>query len=176
MHNLYLYIDDCETDCKVLKITDISQYDANLPIEDPTIKIIIPGVSCEFFPPFAIRSDNYYGAKTFGLAQESSVPLPDGLYDITYSVCPNETIFTKVRHLRVCQTRARIYGYLSPLLTNCNNAMVKDGYGADITNKRIVDLKGLLTILEGAQQDAKNFKYNDALNKVNYINSILNTY
>jgi len=180
MHLLNIYVSDYETDCKVLKISDISQYDSSGDITNVTIKIIIPGLDTEFYPPFSIKSDNYYSSNTFRLTTQGcgdglSV-LPDGLYDITYSICPNESMFTRIKHLRTCVTKSRIMAYLAPLLaSNCND-VVRDGYGSDITNKRKEQLKELLLILDGAVQDAKTFKYNEAVNKINYVNTILNTY
>lgn len=181
MHVLGLYIDDCECDCRILKITDISIYDSEMDVTNRVLKINIPGNNnCDYLPPFPKSGTGFYSSNTFGITAascgEGLISLPDGIYTITYSVCPNEQVFTTEKVLRTCTTRCLILNQLSNILKgNCNNIVV-DGYGNDITSKRVQDLKDLLILLDTAKSDVKVHKDDQAEEKLLYVSKKLNSF
>lgn len=162
-------------DSRILQIQDISIWDPNITIINPLIKINIPGSNTDFYPIFKIMGSSYYSTKTFDLTDTSLEDLPDGIYSCTISVCPNDEVYTNTKFLRDQVTRNLVYQNLSNILgTDCPKIL--DCYGKDITSKRIQDLKDLLLILDIAQNDTRNFKYSDAVNKLDYVNTILNIF
>lgn len=180
MHYLNLYIDENPSDCRTLNITDISLYDSEIAVTNPVIKINIPKDSCDYLPVFKVRGTSYYTTNSFGITKASCgqdlCSLPDGIYRITYSVCPNEEIFVTYSILRDCQTRSNILFQLGNLLRGCCEGDVKDGYGNDITNKRIEDLRDLILILDSAKIEAKNHAYSQAEEKLKYVGRKLNSF
>lgn len=180
MHQLAIYIDQCSTDCRVLKINDISIYDPDVPITNVVLKINIPGNTCDFLPAFPLNGTGWYTTNTFGITQASCgdglLTLPDGIYTVTYSVCPNEEVYTTETFLRDCQTRCIILSQLSNIIKGDCNVAVYDGYGNNITNKRIQDLKDLMLFLDIAQSDVKSGKYTQANKILLYISKKLNSF
>lgn len=81
---------------------DISQYPTNMPIVSPTIEITpsgFPTVSLEFNP----NSINIYTSENFGFTCEG-VPLqelPDGIYDVKYSIAPSYERFVVKSFIRI---------------------------------------------------------------------------
>lgn len=73
---------------KTLAIADASVYPDSPPVTSPSINITPPG----FLPvelPFTINDYNLFDSFDLGLSAEGvSLPLPDGVYVLTYSVAP----------------------------------------------------------------------------------------
>ncbi len=181
MHLPNIYIDDsCNLDCRVLAIKDISIYDPDVAITNAVIKINIPNDPCDYLPPFAVKGKSYYTTNTFKITDASCgqglASLPDGVYKITYSVCPNEELFVNLIFLRDCQTRCVVLNQLSNIIKGGDCDIIFDGYGNNITVQRIQELRDLLTILDTAKVEAKSGKYSQAEDKLHYVNKRLNTF
>jgi len=84
-------------DFKTLGIVDTSWYNPDITIETPTIDIYPPGYTHAASPFFMIRALNVYNSNGIGLTkascEEELVDLPDGLWKIKYSICPNDKLF-----------------------------------------------------------------------------------
>lgn len=177
MNVLGLYIPDCNLDCRILEVVDVSLYDGLTAITNPVIKINIPGSDCDFTPIFKIKGRNYYTSNTFDLTDADCsldlINLPDGVYTLTYSICPNEEVFTQEKYLRDCITRCKVLSKLSSLLISCEQ--IFDCYGNDATSKTINELKDLLIILDTAKVDVKNNNDQLAEDKLEYVITKLNT-
>lgn len=174
MHHPYIYVDKCNSDCNVLKINDISEYDSAIAITNPVLKINLPGNTTDFVVPFPINGTGFYTTNSFNSCNLSS--LPDGIYVITYSVCPNETLYFTKKFLRTCQTRCIILSLLSNIMKGDCNVLVLDAYGKDITNQRIQELKDLLTLLDVAESDVSASKYTQACSVLDYVNKKIQGY
>lgn len=167
-HKPRVFIDECNSDCSVLRISDISEYDSLVAITNPVLKINLPGNNTDFVVPFPINGTGFYTTVSFGSCNTST--LPDGIYSVTYSVCPNEEVFYTKKFLRTCQTECIIYSLLANILGAGCNKVVTDCYGKDITNERIQELEDMLTLLETAKSDVGANKYSLACEKLNYVN------
>lgn len=167
-----LYIPDV-TDCRVLEIRDISQYGLGVSSSDLDLKIKIPGSSEEFHPTFKIKGSNQYTSFNFGLTGLNGelLDLPDGIYDITYTV---DGCVYNTKVLRDCVIRCNVLGELSNFMgESCQQAF--DCFGRDITPERIQSLKDLILQLDCAKVDAKRLKLAEAEEKLTKVNSELNS-
>jgi hypothetical protein len=84
-----------------ISIQDISTYDTNPPVvSSPTIRIVAPGVDASL--PFTIQSINTYNSTTLGLTAVglSTMPIPDGIYYLTYSIAPALTNYVTRTFMR----------------------------------------------------------------------------
>lgn len=175
MHKPALYFPE-NKDCKVLEIQDITAYDSLIEIENATIKIEVPGIDCEYFPSFKVKGKSFYTTNTFGLTKadckEDLEALPDGIYRITYSLCPNETVYQRYRLFRGCITRCKILSKITQYLS-----IPCDSPNYDCNDKKDSDmlsvLLDLLAILESCYCDAECFKYDVIADKMEYINKKL---
>jgi len=85
-----------------LGIADASTYDTDPPVvTSPTITITMPG----FAPvslPFNVNDFNIFNSTSLGLSAvgQPLVPLPDGVYNLTYTVAPAFTYFVNKTIMR----------------------------------------------------------------------------
>jgi len=85
-----------------LGIADASTYDTDPPVvSSPTITITMPG----FAPvslPFNVNDFNIFNSTSLGLSAvgQPLVPLPDGVYNLTYTVAPALTYFVNKTIMR----------------------------------------------------------------------------
>ena len=102
-------------DFKTLGIVDTSWYNPDITIETPTLEIFAPGFIYAASPFFMIKALNIYNSNGLGLTkascEEELIDLPDGLWKIKYSICPNdklsiERFFLKTDKLQCKYTQA----------------------------------------------------------------------
>ena len=167
-------------DCRVLVIQDISYYDSKVPLTNVDIKISVPGQNTYYHPPFAINSTNYYtsinlGGTYYNKCNQDLINLPDGLYEITYSVCPNETLYTTIKYLRTCAIKCKVNELIGKYISACDiNKMTPDKI---ISSQEVLqNLNSYLLIIESAKGDVLNYKYKEAEDKLIYINKKINQY
>ena len=114
-HQLSLELPD-SNNIKVLRIFDTSIYSSDLSVDCGTLSIISPGynlpVNIEVVPNFnLVLTACTLGIQSSG-CEDASLPLPDGIYTIRYSVSPNSSVYVEYYHLRVTQTANRYYNLL----------------------------------------------------------------
>lgn len=115
-HQLSIEIPDTNN-TKVLRVFDTSLYGEGLNVKCGTLQITSPGftnpVSIEVIPHFnLVLNACTLGLQTVGCG-DSSLPIPDGIYVVRYSVAPNDKVFVEYNHLRVTQTQNKYYNELS---------------------------------------------------------------
>lgn len=92
----------------IFRITDLSVYAENVPVDCPTLEVTLPGFaysvkfeSDRVVPGFALNLT----ACDFGIQKSNCgtqfANLPDGIYILKYSVSPNDTIFAEYNYLRL---------------------------------------------------------------------------
>ncbi len=127
-----LSLDVTETNnIKVFRIADTSAY-ADMPITCGVLQIKSPGFNItqqlDVLPHFNL----VLNACSLGIQSEgcgsSAANLPDGIYQIRYSVSPNDKVFVEYAHLRITATMNKYYKILCDLeLAACEpDAVVKD--------------------------------------------------
>lgn len=179
-HQPAIWINEDNPDCRILEIFDISIYNPDIAVTNPVLKVILPGDTCEYFPIWARGGRSIYTSNTFSITHATCSDglsnLPDGIYEFTYSVCPNETVFANYKYLRTCQLESLIFMYQSNILNgDCDNA-VFNCYGTDVTKSRLQELADLLTYISAAKADVKAGKVTSANKKLAFISKTLETY
>ena len=117
-HQLSLEVPDTNN-CSVFRIFDTSLYSSLLDITCGNLQITSPGfnepVSIEVLPHFnLILNGCTLGIQTAGCGSVSEV-LPDGIYNIKYSVSPNDEVYVEYNYLRICQTLNKYFNELCKL-------------------------------------------------------------
>lgn len=106
MHKLNLDINRSATNCRFLTIQDASIYNSEFPVNNIILEIKPPLKNCYFSTTLL----SGWCSKTldclfFDLCCEGDciTVLPDGLYEIKYSIEPNIQTMVEFSHFRVCQ-------------------------------------------------------------------------
>lgn len=165
-------------DCTKIRVQDTSVYNPLITVSCPQLIITVPG----FFDPVHIETviaPNFNIALTaFNLklqANQSNLgELPDGVYNIHYSINPNEKIFVIYNHLRDCKTRAKYYDKLCALdLEGCVNELEEQEKKKNYEKLKEIDFyltaaKAYVEECEAVERGMELFKYaNKLLAKLN---------
>lgn len=125
-HNTY--------NCKTLKIEDNSIYEKDRTVKNLILEVKAPGLTS--YIPFYFPNKNWKSI-TLNCSTLKSCPkgklslLPDGIYDIKYSVDPNLTCMVEFSHMRVCQIMSNYIKLVGLFLSN----------KCSMTNKQIEDIE-----------------------------------
>lgn len=117
-HQLSLEVPDTNN-CSVFRIFDTSIYSNSLDITCNKLEITSPG----FNKPVVIEPIEGFNlilnGCTLGIQQSNcgtiSERLPDGIYNIKYSVSPNDKVYVEYNYLRVCMTLNKYFNELCKL-------------------------------------------------------------
>lgn len=110
---------------KTLGIADSSTYPSPNTTVSPTMEITVPGFGIATVP-FAQNDFNVYTSNNVGLTGpgEPSLPLPDGLYTLTYSVTPAYENFVTKTFMRVEQLQEKFdEAFMSLDMIECDRAI-----------------------------------------------------
>ena len=153
-----------------LGVADASTYDTDPPVvSSPTIEITMPG----FVPvslPFNVNDFNIFNSASLGLSVvgDPLIPLPDGIYTLTYSVAPAYENFVTKTIIRVEQLQEKFDNAFMKLdMMECDLA---------IKTQAKVDLNSVYYMIQGSIAAANNCAV-DTSNKL-YIqaNKMLNNF
>ena len=117
-HQLSLEVPDTNN-CSVFRVFDTSIYSSLLDVTCATLQITSPGfnepVSIEVLPNFnLVLNGCTLGIQTQGCGSVSEL-MPDGIYNIRYSVSPNDKVFVEYHYLRTCMTNNKYFNELCKL-------------------------------------------------------------
>lgn len=117
-------------DFKTLGIVDTSWYNTDIVVETPTIEILPPGYTVAASPFFMIKALNVYNSNGLGITkascEEELIELPDGIWKVKYSICPNDIIFIEKYFLKTDKIQCRYtQAFLSLDLNTCDNQVDK---------------------------------------------------
>lgn len=130
------------TDCGFLSILDTSFYP--VPVDSATIAIGVPGYDYPFQFVFTLGEVNIYNSYSFGFTTSETgdfVPLPDGVYELNITTCP-DTGSSQKFHLRTCKI-------------NCRLATQWAKYAEDCDEKIATYLDRIEFLLKGAEANAQ---------------------
>jgi len=135
-------------DKAVLGIADASTYPTAPPVSSPTIEITIPGFG-KVVLPFNTNSLNVFNSTSLGLSGlGESLPLPDGVYTIRYSVTPAYENFVQKSIMRVEQLQERFdEAFMKLDMMECDAA---------IKTQQKVELNSIYFFIQGAIAAANN--------------------
>ena len=133
-----------------LGIADASTYPTDPPnVTSPTIEITMPG----FVPvslPFVVNDFNVFNSASLGLSVvgDPLLPLPDGVYTLTYSVAPSYANFVTKTIIRVEQLQEKFDSAFMKLdMMECDLA---------IKTQSKVQLNSIYYLIQGAIAAANN--------------------
>lgn len=169
-HNTY--------NCKTLKIEDNSVYDSTLPVKNIILEIKAPGqTSYNHF----VQSKKDWKSITFNCSSlkiccakkpETLSVLPDGIYDIKYSIDPNLKSIVEFSHMRVCQLMSNYIKLVGLFLSNkCNNSLADN----EAIEKELITIKDTIDSAVYAVEECLDNTlglelYSEASKRLNKIN------
>lgn len=119
-HKPRIYVHDDPSDTKLLFVTDMTEYDSMIPVENRILEIKVPGVNDTRVVPFPKGKQTYYDSVIMGLFNSDCPnPLPDGLYTVKFSMAPNTELFHQVLYFRVAALENRIFRLISRVQLEC---------------------------------------------------------
>jgi hypothetical protein len=161
MHILALDIQDSVFNSKYLYLNDLSRYDPELLVAQQRICIAVPG-----YDTYTVLWPN--GQRTvaldsilLGITTDTLSDLPDGVYEIEYSVSPNNEVYLRKKFMR---TSALYLKWLNENLktdVEIERNAIDDRGNLEI-DKRVKVLTHTLTLITGAKASAEI--YNDTVN------------
>ena len=135
---------------KTLGIADASVYPTDPPIvAGPTIEITVPGFTMISLP-FIVNSFTVYTSSTLGITSvdDPTLPLPDGVYFLKYSVAPAYINFVEKSILRVDRLQEKFdQAFMKLDMMECDKA---------IKMQSKVDLNTIYFFVQGAIAAANN--------------------
>jgi len=152
-----------------ISIQDISTYDTSP--SSPTIRIVAPGVDVSL--PFNINSINTFNSTTLGLTAVGvdTIPIPDGIYYLTYSIAPALTNYVNKTFMRTDLIQEKFDNAFMKLdMIQCDKA---------IKTQSKVDLNTIYYFIQGSIAAANNSAI-DVANKLyiqadNMLNNFIRT-
>lgn len=152
--NLDIVIEDCSS-CKNLVVRDDSYY-LTTP-ENPRLQITLPGYSKALTFDFNYSKINIFNSYSLGLSSSMNtdklIDLPDGLYTLSYMICPYEQLYTTVYHIRQCKAWCEFDKCLQYLFDSC----------LDLDSKLTKQLEHVEWLLKGAKSFAEDCDSEKAL-------------
>lgn len=155
-------------DFKTLGIVDTSWYNSDIKVETPTIEILPPGYVRAVSPYFVPGALNIYNSNGVGITQasceEELQELPDGIWKIKYSICPNDKLFIERYFLRTDKILCRYsQAFLSLDINSCDLPTEKQRR-SDLDNIRLY-----ITGAIAAANDQNPKLASDLYNKANKL-------
>ena len=172
MHILSLDISR-KTPCNLLTVSDASYYDPNLPVDNTILEIKPPTKDCfvffELTNPWCSRT---FSCVDFDICCGSSTDtnLPDGNYQIKYSVDPNVSTMVEYNHFRVCNLMSRLMDKICWFLSNkCNLTVKKQREIQESLNevRRLIDFS-IYSAEECLDVEEAKRLYDEASKKLNH--------
>lgn len=98
-------------DFKTLGIVDTSWYNPDITVESATIEILAPGYVYAVSPFFMPKALNVYNSNGVGITkascEEELKDLPDGIWRVKYSICPNDKLYIEKFFLKTDKLRCK---------------------------------------------------------------------
>lgn len=156
----------------VLVIKDLSIYDPLLGINCPTLQVTYPGAlqptAITVMPGFDAKLNAcMIGLLTSTQCSDQCPVIPDGIYNIQYSVQPNDKVFVEYNHLRTTCTRNKWKQMMCALDLQC---CVPDATMSQALNEMYI----IWGYIQAATASVENcHKAQDGINLLNFANSLL---
>lgn len=158
MHSLALEITDA-VDCSTLIVRDASIWDQTIPIQNAILEVQSPLSDC--FYPFSVT--NSCGtvpgfAVILGCSQlslccadcpPSTSTLPDGNYNIKFSVDPNLATIVEFNYFRTCEL------YNKYIQAVCTTRGMKNDLRPDEYRQKLLELRSIQELVSAAKWSAE---------------------
>ncbi len=156
----------------ILLIEDISIYDPLLGVNCPTLQISYPGAlqptAIAVIPGFrAVLNACMIGLLPSVQCTDQCPCIPDGIYNIQYSVQPNTTVFVEYNHLRVTRAINKWKQILCELDLQCCIPSAEMG---QILNEMYI-IRGYISAAVASVENCH--KAQDGINLLLFANSLM---
>lgn len=134
---------------KTLGVADISTYPDSPPVQSPTIEITIPGFGLVSIP-FTPKDFNVFNSGSLEITSpgDDLLPIPDGVYTLTYSVAPAFQNSVTKTIIRVDQLQESFdEAFMKLDMMECDGAIKKQSK---------VELNSIYFLIQGAIAAANN--------------------
>lgn len=168
---LDIYIEDV-LNPKVLIVKDASYYNPDITPSEATLVVQYPSSSNYISIPVGINFTYTINSNTLGITNairsENLADLPDGIYTIRYSICPNDELFVEIKFLRNVKQLIKYYNSFCALeITKCDHK----AYTEEL-NK----LREIKQYIDTAKYLADCGKYTQAIEVYNYADELLDKF
>lgn len=181
MHALGLEITD-GINCSTLIIRDASVWDPNIPVINAIVEVQAPLSDCFF--PFTVTNGTCGTIQGFGLTlgcaqlelccqdcPPSSSTLPDGNYNLRFSVDPNLKTMVEFNYFRTCELYNKYIGAV------CGTRAMKSDLRPDEYRQKLLDLRSIKELIDGAKWSAEEcLNTQQALDMYNEAVTLLQQY
>ena len=151
-----------QSNAKYLLTVDVSQY-----ITAPTgnvIDITVPGYSTPIRCSFDPSEVNVYNSGLLGLSSGSTlINLPDGVYTLTYRVCPVDVLYITKKIIRTCEIECKYLNLYAKFSLDCS-------YDNSENLKKLDKIKNYI---ESAKANASICNYLKAAEFIQKANNLL---
>lgn len=114
-HRLKIKIEDVFEDPRYIRVIDWSEYSTVLELTNRVLKVEVPGLEDFKIVNIPVKNSAVYTTKSLKISKQLE-DLNDGLWRFTYSVCPNEKVYTVVTHFRAVLLQSRLYNLISKMV------------------------------------------------------------
>lgn len=150
-----------QTSCKFLTILDTSDY--IVAPENPSFDVQIPGYDSAIRLSYDPGQLNLYNSGLLGLSGNTITNLPDGVYTLTYRICPLDVLYITKKIIRTCVIECKYLNLYSKYNTECSD-------GNEDFNKKLVKIKNYI---ESAKANGSICNYLKAAEFIQRANDLL---
>lgn len=130
-----IFVDNPDT--KIIYMQDTSNYNPDITVSNPLLKITPPNFSTQYVIEYPKLSLISFNSNALGWTDVQDwnklVILPDGLWKIQQSIDPNDCIYRDYNHFRIVNLKKKILCYVSEQLDSSSpNCNIDSDWYADI--------------------------------------------
>ena len=154
---------------KTLGVNDASVYQTGVPVSSASLEIEVPGFN-KVVIPFNINTLNVINSTSLGLSEVGHpiIPLPDGVYHLTYSIAPAYKYYVEKSIMRVDELMEKFDNAFMKLdMMECDKA---------IKTQQKVDLNTIYYFIQGSIAAANNCAIFEANKLYNQASKMLNNF
>jgi hypothetical protein len=168
---LDIYIEDL-VNPKIIVVKDASYYNPNLAVTGAKLDMQYPNSSNYITIPVGKEFSYIINSNTIGLTDvnhsENLSELPDGIYTIKYSICPNKELYVEYSFLRNTKQVIKFNNlYCSIDIDKCSRRK----YSEDL-----IKLRNIKDLIDSAKYLADCGKYVKSIEIYDYVNELLSEF
>jgi hypothetical protein len=150
-HKLIIDVKDSTVNNKYIYVQDLSEWDTMLDVRYRRFQVLAP--FAEQYIIIALPQGGQLALTSINLGLASALEdIPDGFYNMHYSVSPNDQIFVEMGHYRVAKLMNLVLGKMA-LIDQADNSV--DNCGNVMLDKQQNTLVHIWMLLKGCQQVAR---------------------
>lgn len=155
-HKLIISVKDSVVDNNYIYVEDFSEWDSMLEIKYRRLQVLPPYMDKYVIVPFPLNQSLALTSKNL-LLSKTVEGLPDGFYNIHYSVSPNDTVFVERGHYRVAMLMNKVLGKMLVIVPESCNSLDDCG-NVELTKEQntLLHIWMMLKSIQGVAIDSVN--------------------